>query len=369
MKDKKTDLNLIYIITALLVLFVLQFILHRMTPFIKDDLWYMTNLVTGEKIASPTDIIESQIWHYFNWGGRIVNHALLQAVESTGELGADILNILATMVLGFIVCFLAKVKNPLYYLLAESLIISFNASIHFSMYWESGSANYLYSSCWILFYMAIVLKYLEKNVKKDKFIEIWIVPLSLIAGWSTENMGPTCFLLTVFILIFSYVKFKKLHIFLIEGALFSLAGSALMILAPGNFVRNQFVEKATLTEIIHKRFDVFLLSSCDFLLPTILFALIVLTAEIVVFKEKINIRDVAIFSCALLAQGAMFLSPAYPQRASFGIMCLLIAFIISGLNQIANEKNLPKHIQVILSAVVYIHAISVVIRDIVFLPF
>ena len=379
MQDKKKSQKL-YIITAVgvAVLLILQFVLHLMTPFMRDDLWYATNLVTGEKISSIGDIIESQIWHYFNWGGRSINHALLQAVLASGETGAAILNTLAALILGFAICFAAKVKNPLFYLLAEACIIAFNASIFFSMFWESGSVNYLYSSSWILFYMAIVLKTLDSDLvssssKKTNISEIlkciWIIPLSLISGWSTENMGPSCFVLTVFAIVFLLIKKKKVPFFLFEGALFTLLGSVLMILAPGNFVRNQFVEKTDLLTLINSRIDSFLLSNCEFLFPTFFFAIIILCIQIFVYKN-VKIRDMALFMFAVMAECAMMLSPAYPQRASFGIMCVLIAYIISALNKILTDKN--KYVNavcIIGTSSMFICAVTKLLTDILYRPY
>ena len=166
---KKENKNIkLYIISAFFVaiLLIIQFIAHRMTPFMRDDLWYATNLATGEKIASFGDIIESQIWHYFNWGGRSINHALLQAVLATGEVAADVLNILATLILGFVIFKTARAKNPLMYLLCEALIVAFNASLFFSMLWESGSVNYLYSTSWILLYVLVILKEMDFEGEK-----------------------------------------------------------------------------------------------------------------------------------------------------------------------------------------------------------
>ncbi|MCR4649979.1 MAG: DUF6056 family protein [Lachnospiraceae bacterium] len=369
MDNKQKDLKL-YIFTAagLVVLIILQFVLHRVTPFIKDDLWYATNIATGGDLTSPVDIIESQFWHYFNWGGRVINHALLQSVIATGELGADILNILATLILGFMICLVAGVKNPLFYLLSEALIVSFNASIHFSMYWEAGSVNYLYSTSWILLYVFFILRSLDENKEKIKAIEIFIIPLALIAGWSTENMGPTCFVLTVFVIIYKFIRKEKVYTYLYEGAFLTLLGSALLILAPGNFVRNQFVEKTTLSQLIHNRIDNFLLSSCDFLFPTLLFAFSAFVIEIFVLK-KISVRNVSLFAFALIAQAAMFLSPAYPQRASFGIMCVLIAYIITVLNRMNTDSKPSKTVLVLFTVSVYIHALITVCRDLIFIPF
>ncbi|MBO4346549.1 MAG: hypothetical protein J5840_02805 [Lachnospiraceae bacterium] len=392
--DKKSKNLKIYILSfvGLAVLLGLQFVLHRATPFMKDDLWYSTNLSNGGSISSPMDIIESQVWHYFNWGGRVINHALLQVILSLGEFGADIMNILATIVLGLVICLVAKVKNPLFYLLAEAMIVSFNASIHFSMYWESGSANYLYSSSWILLYIYVILRSLNPDKKKLKGIEIWIIPLSLAAGWSTENMGPSCFVLTAFAIVWGLIKNKKTEAYLIEGAVCSAVGSALLILAPGNFVRNEFVEKVPLKNLIENRFNNFLESSCGFLFPTLMFAVILFSVQLVIFvkrrrSEKISdesddggqcesgaeakaesfpIEDIALFGIGIVAQCAMILSPTYPQRASFGIMCVLIAYIISVLSKIAKENSRANIALIIIGVSIYIHALITVCTDLVF---
>lgn len=369
---KKENRNIkLYIITAVFVavLLIIQFIAHRITPFMRDDLWYATNLVTGEKVKSLGDIIESQIWHYFNWGGRSINHALLQAVLASGEVVADIFNILATFILGFVIFKTARAKNPLMYLLCEALIVAFNASLFFSMLWESGSVNYLYSTSWILLYVLVILKEMDFESKEvanaGKAEYFWIIPLALIAGWSTENMGPTCFVLTVGVIIFLAIKKKKIPFYLYEGAFLTLVGSALLILAPGNFVRNQFVEKASLSDIIRGRIDTFLISSADYLLPSFLFALILLIIQIYILKE-IKPRDIALFSFAVIAQGAMFLSPTYPQRASFGIMCVLITYIVSVISSLFENHKKTKPLLILLTDSMFLYAVIKVCTEIIF---
>ena len=374
MNTAKNSKNSYIILTVIgvAILLILQFIAHRMTPFMRDDLWYATNLVTGEKVSSVSDIVESQIWHYFNWGGRSINHALLQAVLASGEVAADIFNILATIILGFVIYKTSRAKNPLMFLLCEALIVAFNASLFFSMLWESGSVNYLYSTSWILLYVAVIIKEMDLDLIKEgdskgKTIAkcIWIIPLALIAGWSTENMGPTCFVLTVGVIIFLAVKKRKIPFFLFEGALMTLIGSAVLILAPGNFVRNQFVEKASLINIIRARIDSFLMSGCGFLLPSFLFAIILLVIQIYIIKE-IKPRDIALFAFAVIAQGAMILSPAYPQRASFGIMCVLITYIVSVISRLFEKNKKIGWIFVALTSSMFLKAVIMILTEIIF---
>ena len=247
-------------------------------------------------------------------------------------------------------------------------LLGFNASLFFSMLWESGSVNYLYSTSWILLYVMVIIKELDpiKETQGKTIAKcIWIIPLALIAGWSTENMGPTCFVLTVGTIIFLAVTKKKIPFYLYEGAFMTLVGSALLILAPGNFVRNQFVEKASLTEIIRGRIDTFLISSADYLLPSFLFALILLIIQIYVLKE-IKPRDIALFSFAVIAQGAMLLSPTYPQRASFGIMCVLITYIVSVISSLFENHKKTKPLLILLTASMFLYAVIKVCTEIIF---
>ena len=60
--------------------------------FMMDDEWYSTLLYADTPIRNLGDIVHAQIWHYFNWGGRSMAHALLQMILLTGESWADILN-------------------------------------------------------------------------------------------------------------------------------------------------------------------------------------------------------------------------------------------------------------------------------------
>ena len=255
------------------------------------------------------------------------------------------------------------------FLLSEALIVAFNASLFFSMLWESGSVNYLYSTSWILLYVLVIIKEIDfegEEASKKRVAEyFWIIPLALIAGWSTENMGPTCFVLTVGVIIFLAVKKKKIPFYLYEGAFLTLVGSALLILAPGNFVRNQFVEKASLMNIIKARIDSFLLSGCGFLLPSFLFAIILLAIQIYIIKE-IKPRDIALFAFAVIAQGAMILSPAYPQRASFGIMCVLITYIVSVIARLYENHKKMRPMLILMTSSFVLYAIIKICSEIIF---
>lgn len=93
MDNRKKLLNQIFWLTAIFLLAVVEFFMHRETAFMMDDIWYGTNLATGEPLRSLGDIVEGQIWHFMNWGGRSMTHAALQLTLMSGELAADRLSI------------------------------------------------------------------------------------------------------------------------------------------------------------------------------------------------------------------------------------------------------------------------------------
>ena len=91
------------IVAGILILAVMEWLGHRRIPFMMDDLWYATNLATDRPLQGLGDVMESQVWHFLNWGGRCVTHGILQLTLMCGELGADMLNMIATLVLGWMV--------------------------------------------------------------------------------------------------------------------------------------------------------------------------------------------------------------------------------------------------------------------------
>lgn len=309
---------------------VLQFAFHRRYFFCKDDLWYATNLVTGEPLTGIADIIEGQVWHYFNWGGRSINHGLLQFVLMQGELFADILNIIVTFTLCYFICKLAGAKGIGVYCVSFFLLISLSTDIHLSMFWQSGAVNYLYPTNWILLFLLIYIRHVrEPELRKLPGVELWIVPLGFITGWSNENMGPACFLATLMV-IFYWAKLlkKKIPVWMWLGSVSSLVGSVILIIAPGNYVRSGLIVEESIWEVLYNRFFSMFMGAFSFLFPTLFFGILFL---ILYYKagNKLQPYQIILLLTMLISYGAMILSATFPNRAVFGVMSLGIVLIIS----------------------------------------
>lgn len=344
----------------LLVISVLViYLTHKAVPFMMDDLWYSTLLSEDTPIASFSDIVRSQIWHYFNWGGRSMTHGILQMILLTGEQTADILNVAVTLLLAGAICLVSENRTLPALFAAFGMMFGLNANWKMSMFWQSGAANYLYITVFILLYAYCYLRELpdegtlfsrskkaaEGNKSKTApsleerphgtgpvlktlpLITFWIIPLGLLTGWSNENMGPSLWVLSLAVILLTWREKHTLKLWMLLGNLSCLAGSMLCILAPGNFVRSAQSEEAQLGLLWRLFLRCYAESkgALDFLFPTLL----VLFFLCIIHGPKLGIRNKLLLFTALLSWGAFLLSPHYPDRASFGTMILCVCVILS----------------------------------------
>lgn len=306
-----------------------------------DDLWYATNLKTDSPLQGLWDIMESQVWHFLNWGGRCVTHGVLQMTLMSGELAADMLNVAATLLLGWMVCLTAGWRKPFSFLCASCLIVALNANVKMSMFWQAGCVNYVYSSVWILAFLWPYLRQVEEPEGSFlPLVDMWILPLGLMAGWSNENMGPAS-LMTALAAVVYLVKGKgrRPSLWMISGLAACLAGSVLVVTAPGNFVRAAAVEKLPLGAFLYDRFFSMLRAGADYLFPAAALLAALLLVRTVCLKGRLRPSQWMLLALAILSYGAMVLSPHYPDRATFGTMTVCIALSLSVLKDILLEKR------------------------------
>lgn len=346
---KKTDTgkliiagNIVMIAIGLLVYIITQ----RTEHFMMDDIWYSTRLFDDTPITSLKDILDAQIWHYHNWGGRSMTHTILQLTLLAGETVSDILNVLVTVLLAFLVAMVSGNRRISYIIAAAMLMISCNANWRMSMFWQSGAANYLYITCFILLFVYLYLRRIpdegeEWMQKKDPFgIAVYIVPLGLMAGWSNENMGPAAWIISTCVMIMLVINKIKLRPWMVLGNLSALAGSVLVVAAPGNFVRSAEAVKGDYGTLwkIYLRCYAEGKAAFEFLFP-ILIVLVAVLAVCKIMQIRIGVRNLLILAMAILSWGAMFLSPHYPDRATFGTLCLIICVVLSLVGKIIQKKE------------------------------
>jgi len=358
MKNRRID----YISYILLgVTIVIFFLANRYARFEMDDLWYSTNLVTGEPLRNFGDVIESQIWHFFNWGGRSIAHGQLQIILLLGERAADLLNMVALALLVTLICKHAGVKREgaiWLGLTVAGLLVFLNANWYQTLFWQSGACNYLYMCVWILLFLYPYMRSLEVDEYSPKLIWLWIIPLGLISGWSNENMGPTVFLGTLAVIIILKKKSGKVLPWQILGCASCLIGSALCILAPGNFVRVTDAASTDTSKSLLWRAFIRCYETANGLLyflaiPVVILALLSFINAGILGK-KIGVKNILFICMGIVSWGAMILSPHYPDRASFGSMVFMLIPIIGMFGEILGESKAKAVYSKLLCAIMWL---------------
>ncbi len=308
-------------------------------PIMMDDNWYSTRLYDEQPIASLKDVIDAQVWHFFNWGGRSIAHGILQLVLMTGAYGADIINMIFNVLLALVICKAAKVKGPVYVAMIWGMLYGLNANWKESLCWQSGAANYLYMTTFILFFLWCYVRALEGQDKPLPGAGVWMIPLGLMTGWSNENMGPTSWVLSLGIIIYVWLKERKWNWWMLVGNITCLIGSAFVILAPGNFVRaSETVDDKGLLWRVFLRCYSESKAAFEFLSPTLLVLAFALLVGIGVCSIRLSKANIVYLIGALLSWGAMILSPHYPDRATFGTMVLMFCVIVSIAGDIIKQR-------------------------------
>lgn len=380
MKDKNVIIDNIASFFVLAVTVVIISMAHKAAPYMLDDLWYSTNLATDGPLENLGDVVESQVWHYLNWGGRSMTHTILQLTILCGETINNILNVVFTGFLAIIIYCIAVVllrgevassgqKTDLancaggtkgsmsavfYIAVIMGMLHGLNPNWLMSMYWQSGSANYLYITVFILLFVFAYVRELPgylsdikagndttlSETKPLKGVTFWIVPVAVLSGWSNENMGPTVWVLSVFTIVCLMKMGRKIKAWMILGSIFSLAGSAMCILAPGNFVRSAQVDadKSVLWKLVNRVYAESR-AGVDYLYPALIFAFLLALAYYPVLKKKLDLKTLVLFAMAVISWGAMVLSPHYPDRACFGTMIFLVIISVSLMLRLRKEAQ------------------------------
>jgi hypothetical protein len=316
---------------------------QRAVPIMMDDEWYSTILSGEEALHSWKDIVQAQIWHYNNWGGRTVAHTIDQMILLyLSEPAADALNVAVIVMLAWLINAVVGEKRLAFVTLTVGFLHGLNANWKMSMYWQTGACNYLYTTVIILLFLWMYLRVLEQEECKDiPGAVLWASVLGLLSGWTNENMGPAIWVLTVLTMaVFKHEK-RRIRPWMVSGSLFCLIGSVMMIIAPGNSVRSAQVasnEYGLLWQIFLRMYSV-CKGAWDYLFPVILVTAALVLVNVCVLGNRLRKSEILLLVGAVLSWGAMILSPHYPDRAAFGTMCLLLCVAVSQAAAILKSRN------------------------------
>lgn len=333
MLKKITNKKKLLIISSLI--FIVMFILNCYTPLIADDFGYSLNL-SKEHLTGIKDIINFQILHYRFWGGRIVAHTLAQIFLLFPKMIFNTLNSLCFCFLIYLIYRISEKKEKPYLLLVIFfLIYFFTPRLGQTTIWLVGSCNYLWTTTIMLFLIY------EENKKKNDTIknQIFLLLLGIIAGWTNENTALGLIIYQITTILYLKKDKKNIEKYKVWGLIGTIIGYLILMIAPGNYVRNNTYEKKGLLIItLITRIQNITIGMISNLFPLII-GIIILISIYKYQKKKINKKSICIICAALVSIYSMIISPTFPERAWFGGFIFLLIAVINMLAELNIEKE------------------------------
>ena len=348
--NKNIGKELKYAITLIFVfIFIFMLYLNFKTTFVADD--FNNMFFHNQRITSINQIIQSQIYRYYNTNGRVFAHFMGGVLLMNQKFLINILNsgcfcIFMYLIYSFIyldngyilpsrrkrgkAILGGYLKNNIYKM-GILLFIFFSLWNYTPFFgqdflWVIGSANYMWTTVFVLYAVLIARKIALYNVEiRSNLAFALYIFIFFLAGSTNENTVPG---FIVIIMYYMYIMYKdKSDNLILMVLLFisSITGYVLMITSPGNFVRTKaFKESAKgamkyLLRVEHMN-DMFVKY---FIVVFIVALLLGILARVLDMSKKIE-SSVFIFA-GITSYYSMIMSPTFPERA---MLITLVYFII-----------------------------------------
>ncbi len=333
---------------AVSLVFAFMLFANSKTPYLADDYSYMLNFEGGFSLLS---IIEYQANHYLNWGGRVVPHFFAQIFLAFDKLFFNIVNSFMFVALTIVIYKLCKNTSTRYntvlYAGIVSLVWVFSPVFGQSNLWLVGSCNYLWGAVFNLIVLYIYKEYVlgKQNTvfisKKNIFFSIPFAVFAFIAGASNENTSAACLVIIATMLYLKHLTKTKIPLFGYVGLVSMLCGVLFLLLAPGNSVRNIALATNTAENFLITVLSRTAIASYRFFEIA---TLIIVAVVLILYKiQKREFKDIVFPSLllfgAVLANYAMILTNAYPERAMFGATMFVISAVVMLCGRIEINVN------------------------------
>lgn len=234
----------------IVIVFIAFYALNQFSVLIGDDFWYCFSKVdangNGQFVNSFSDAICSQLHAYTTHNGRIIVHTLTSYF--CGVLGMNVFKIFNSLVFTLMFYGLLKLSRKyIGYQTWDKYLIIFMLFVLMpypgQIFWGSiaMSINYLWTSCAVI-YLLIFYEYIKGHkIEYNPLENIVVFLISILAGSLQESftIGISGALFLYY--CFHYKEFKGTVPYFVIGL---WIGTAIVVFAPGNFLRLEGVDKA-----------------------------------------------------------------------------------------------------------------------------
>ena len=311
---------------AMIILFVLLFVLNCLAVPTQDDLGYQIN-------SGLLDILHREYIQYMTWTGRTTAHLIARCFLAMPKIVFNVCNSLCFVHLCDLMTAHAvgKKENNSWqiFCLTALMIFLFAPLFGQTCLWETGSCNYLWTT---MIVMQFLLNYRLADAG-DARDHSWLLMFlaGIPAGWTNENTGGALILMILFLMFIQYLQ-KSIRPWMVSGLAGSLLGFVMLLIAPGNKVRAQdFVStNGKAYDLMHDFYGMLTVFDSGQIWIWILLAAAV--AFLLIQKNSLKAVRTSLFYAfaGAAAVGAIILSPVpvLYDRSMFGGTVMLITAVL-----------------------------------------
>lgn len=238
-KKKDEYINKILGIVPFVTLFIFMIILHRFEKMqIGDDHWF-------QQVTPNYTFLGYVKWRYLTWSGRVSVESVLYFIfRDNGSLWKVINPIVITLfaygisriVVGNGICRNRKYIILNCYICIGWLFIS-NAVLQSSVLWITGSINYIWPMTAGLLAIIPFRDALLREYSTSKYNIIYLIS-AIFASFGQEQVTLVLVAFSTIINVHIFLRDKKIYKYLVFQNIIMLIGTLIILLAPGNFIRN-----------------------------------------------------------------------------------------------------------------------------------
>lgn len=241
-------------------LFVYMWLLNALMPLHRDDYEYALIWNTTQHIAGFSDVIQSLYNHYLQHGGRMADYFFQEHFLWWGKSWYNPVGAMLYVFLNILIYWHSQHRvTTSFNSYVLSIVILFTwfglPDWGVTNIWMNGSCVYLFSSV-LVFSMLLPynIELLGKGAFNDSVKSILLCLIfGIYAAWSIENTAGSMILLIFIACVWAY-RLGRLKKWMISGWVGAMIGYALLILAPGNFVRVAHTSSASLVKRVLNQF-------------------------------------------------------------------------------------------------------------------
>ncbi|WP_197029573.1 DUF3329 domain-containing protein [Butyrivibrio sp. AE3004] len=326
---------------SVLICFITIFIYEMLTPMLMDDLSY------GKEVQSAGNFFElfsQEHNQYMTWTGRSVAHIMLRIcmfIDMHTFGGRVFFNLISSAVFTVLTLLIYlnadtnihyNVKN---YILSVLLIWLTGISFGQTVLWETGACNYLFTTTIVMTMITLYRRAYRSSISgvmdvgKNAGVRcVGFFLLGVVSGWCNENTSGGLFLMMLILIAY----YKKVFTWTISAAIGTALGLGIMVLAPGNKIRVQYMEESNtgILALAARFLKITLTLKEEFMVM-----LIVLTVIFIFLKVQGRnfeaLKEMILFTFIFFATAYSLILTVTPQvRAYFGAGIFLTVAIVQG---------------------------------------